>query len=67
LIYASILDISDATLVIIYSLRLINKKGRYIMDAIQKHDEQEAFNVGPSEIKTVYQCFCDSALHRQYS
>ena len=27
------------------------------MDTIQKHDEQEAFNVGPSKIKMVYQRF----------
>lgn len=32
------------------------------MDIIQKHDEQEAFNVGPSKIKMVYQRFGESAL-----
>jgi len=32
------------------------------MDTIQKHDEQEAFNVGPSKIKMGYQRFGDSAL-----
>lgn len=32
------------------------------MDTVQKCDEQEVFNVGPSKIKMVYQPFGDSAL-----
>jgi len=32
------------------------------MNVIQKHDEEEVFNVGPSRIKMVYQRFGDSSL-----
>ena len=32
------------------------------MNAIQKHDAEEAFNVGPSKIKMVYQRFGDPSL-----
>jgi hypothetical protein len=39
----------------------INKKGRGIIDTIQKHDVEEVFNVGPSKMKMVYQRFGDSA------
>jgi hypothetical protein len=39
-----------------------DNKGREIMDTIQKHSEEEVFNIGPSKIKMVYQRFGDSAF-----
>ena len=52
-------DISNVTLAIIY---LSIKMERRIMNIIQKHDEEEVFNVGPSRIIVAFQCFGDPTL-----